>query len=71
MAQLKEKFGKRLQLLRNQLGITQEELANQSGLSLDTVSNIERGINGTKFDVLEKFAGILKVEVKELFEFSE
>ena len=71
MDQLKEKFGKRLQLLRNQLGITQEELANQAGLSLDTVSNIERGINGTKFDVLEKFARILNVEVKELFEFSD
>jgi len=71
MAQLKKKFGKRLQLLRNKNGITQEELANQTGLSIETVSNIERGINGTKFDVLEQFAEIFKVEVKELFEFDE
>jgi len=69
MAQLKKKFGKRLQLLRNKNGITQEELANLTGLSIDTVSNIERGINGTKFDVLEQLAEIFKVEVKELFEF--
>ena len=71
MTQLKENFGKRLQLLRKQAGITQEELANLTGLSIDTVSNIERGINGTKFDVLEQFAEILNVEVKDLFEFSE
>ena len=71
MTQLKENFGKRLQLLRKKAGITQEELANLTGLSIDTVSNIERGINGTKFDVLEQFAEILNVEVKDLFEFSE
>ena len=71
MTQLKENFGKRLQLLRKQAGITQEELANLTGLSIDTVSNIERGINGTKFDVLEQFAEILNVEVKDLFEFNE
>jgi transcriptional regulator with XRE-family HTH domain len=71
MTQLKEKFGERLQLLRKQVGITQEELANLTGLSIDTISNIERGINGTKFDVLEQFAKILDVEVKDLFEFSE
>ncbi len=71
MSQLKEKFGERLQLLRKQAGITQEELANLTGLSIDTISNIERGINGTKFDVLDQFAEILNIEVKDLFEFSD
>lgn len=69
MAALKEQFGARVQLLRKQQNITQEELANLTGLSIDTVSNIERGINGTKFEVLEQFAEIFEVKVKDLFDF--
>ena len=69
MAQLKEQFGKRLQMLRNQAGVTQEDMADQTGLTIETISNIERGVYGTKFDVLEQFAEILNIEVKDLFEF--
>ena len=58
-------------MLRNQAGVTQEDMANQTGLTVETISNIERGVYGTKFEVLELFAKILDVEVKELFEFGE
>lgn len=71
MVQLKEKFGKRVQLLRNEAGITQAEMAYQTGLSIETISHIERGVYGTKFEFLEKFAEALNVEVKDLFEFGE
>ena len=71
MVLLKEQFGKRIQNLRKQAEITQEELANKTGLSIDTISHIERGVFGTKFEILEQLAEIFDVEVKELFEFDD
>jgi len=49
--------------------MTQEVLANEIGLTVESISNIERGIHGPKFDNLEKLADILGVPVRELFEF--
>jgi len=69
MASLKAKFGKKLKKLRKERDITQEELADKIDLTIESISNIERGIFGPKFDNLEKIAKVLKVEVKELFEF--
>jgi len=69
MASLKAKFGKKLKQLRKERDITQEELADKIDLTIESISNIERGIFGPKFDNLEKIAKVLKVEVKELFEF--
>jgi len=69
MSQLKEDFGKRLQALRLEADMTQEVLANEIGLTVESISNIERGIHGPKFDNLEKLADILEVPVQELFEF--
>ena len=39
------------------------------GLTIESISNIERGIFGPKFDNLEKIAEVLGVPVKELFDF--
>ncbi len=69
MGQLKTKFGKRVQALRLKAGVTQEQLADAAGLTVESISNIERGIYGPKFDNLEKIAKVLDVSVKELFEF--
>lgn len=69
MGRLKSKFGKRLQYLRVREGITQEQLADKTGVTVESISNIERGIFGPKFETLEKIAGVLKVPVKKLFEF--
>ncbi|MCH7535862.1 MAG: helix-turn-helix transcriptional regulator [Bacteroidetes bacterium] len=69
MAQLKEDFGKRLQALRVKLDITQEKLADDVGLTVESISNIERGIFGPKFENLEKIARSLNIPVKELFDF--
>lgn len=71
MAQLKIQFGKRLQALRRQAGITQEQLADEIGLTVESISNIERGIFGPKFENLEKIAAVLNVPVKELFAFED
>lgn len=71
MSQLKIQFGKRLQHLRVQKKITQEQLANAIDLTVESISNIERGIYGPKFDNLEKISVVLEVPVKDLFEFSD
>ncbi len=69
MADIKQRFGKRLRQLREERGISQEALADAAGVSYQTISNIERGLNGPRFAVLEKIARKLKVKEKELFEF--
>ena len=69
MNKLKKSFGKRLQTLRTSMGITQEQLADAVGLTVESISNIERGVYGPKFDNLEKIAATLGVPVRELFEF--
>ncbi len=69
MGKLKKKFGKRLQNLRREAGITQEQLADKTGLTVESISNIERGLYGPKFENLERIAAVLKVPVKELFDF--
>ena len=69
MSQLKKDFGKRLQALRLEAEMTQEELADDIGVTVESISNIERGVFGPKFDNLEKIAAVLKIEVKELFDF--
>ena len=69
MSQLKINFGKRLQALRLDAEMTQEELADEIGVTVESISNIERGIFGPKFDNLEKIADVLNIPVKELFDF--
>ena len=69
MGQLKVRFGTRLQTLRQKAGVTQEKLADAMGLTVESISNMERGIHGPKFDNIEKIAKVLGVPVKELFEF--
>jgi transcriptional regulator with XRE-family HTH domain len=69
MSTLKKNFGKKVQTLRVEGGITQEQLADAVGVTIESISNIERGIHGPKFDKLEKIAQVLGVAVKDLFDF--
>ncbi|PUA27913.1 MAG: transcriptional regulator [Cellvibrio sp. 79] len=69
--QLKKQFGKRLQQCRLARKMTQEELAEKVGLSIESISNMERGIHGPTFDSLEKIITVLKIPAKKLFEFDE
>ncbi len=71
MGRLKKQFGERLQELRQRAGISQEQLADAIGVTVISVSNMERGIFGPRFDNLEKIARTLKVPVKTLFEFGK
>lgn len=63
-------LGKRIKLLREKKGLTQEKLAEKAGLSLDFVGKIEVNINKPGLKSLIKIANALDVELKELFDFS-
>ena len=71
MSQLKQNFGIRLHELRLTAEMTQEALADEIGVTVESISNMERGIYGPKFDNLEKIAAALDIPVKELFEFEK
>lgn len=64
-------FGKRLVQLCRRAGLTQEQLADGVGVTVESISNMERGIFGPRFDHLERIARVLKVSVKSLFEFGK
>ncbi len=68
---LQKKLGQRIASLRKVRKLTQEQLAEAIGCSVEFISLIERGVNAPSVSGLEKFAKILKVEVRELFTFEE
>ena len=67
--ELKRQFGRQVQGLREAKGLTQEQLADRIGRSVDTVSNIERGVNATRIEVAYLIAGELGVRLQDLFAF--
>jgi transcriptional regulator with XRE-family HTH domain len=68
---LQRKLGQRIASLRKARKLTQEQLAEAIGCSVEFISLVERGVNAPAVAGLEKFAKILKTEVKELFNFEE
>lgn len=66
---LKTNFGKQLQQLRTHADLTQSQLAEACDVSIDTISNIERGIHGPRFELLERLANSLNIPVYALFTF--
>ena len=67
--ELKRRFGKQVQGLREAKGLTQEQLADRIGRSVDTVGNIERGVNATRIEVAYQIAVELGVTLPDLFAF--
>jgi transcriptional regulator with XRE-family HTH domain len=68
---LQRKLGQRIAALRKARKLTQEQLAEAVGCSVEFISLVERGVNAPSVAGLEKFARVLKVEVRELFTFEE
>ena len=48
--------GERIQKLRKQRGLTQQELADQVGITVSNLSKLERGIQGLSIDLLIELA---------------
>ena len=69
MPSLRYKFGKRLRSIRKVRDLTQEQFAEELGISVDFLSLIERGINSPSFETLDQMAVKLRIPVKDFFEF--
>jgi transcriptional regulator with XRE-family HTH domain len=67
--ELRKKFGKRLNQLRKYRGLTQEQLAESLELSVEMVSFMERGIHAPSFETLSRLSAVLKLSVRDLFDF--
>lgn len=66
---LLKQFGEHLRKLREQRGLSQEELYFRSNLSKNQVGNIERGEVNTTISTANALAQALGVELSELFKF--
>ena len=63
------KLGKRLRELREETSWSQEKLALEARLNRAYIGYIERGERNPSAQTLAKIAQVLKVEMKELFDF--
>ena len=55
------KIGKRISERRKSMGLTQEQLAEQMDVSIQMISNLERGIKAIRIDNLIRLSEILNV----------
>ncbi len=60
----KRKLAANIILLRRKKGMTQQELADKSGVSRRTIQNIEAGTVSPRLDLLEKLAEAMGHTVK-------
>jgi transcriptional regulator with XRE-family HTH domain len=68
MKALKQRLAMRLKRLREERGLTQEQLAKRSGLSHGYLARLEIGMHDPSLSTLAKLANALKVSVAELVE---
>jgi transcriptional regulator with XRE-family HTH domain len=69
MTSLRAQFGRKLRKIRRSRDMTQEQFSESIGISVDFLSLVERGINAPSFETLERIAGVLKLRVRDLFDF--
>lgn len=60
-------FGKRVSEVRRSKGITQQQLAEMTGMSVVAIAYIETGKRWARLGTLSKIAQHLKVNISELF----
>ena len=63
------KLGEEVKLIRLKRGLSQEQLAERSGLSTMTIGFIEQGRRRPQLGTLQKIADVLEVRVKDLIPF--
>lgn len=64
----RQRFGSRLQALRTEQGLTQEQLAERLNKSVEHVSYLERGERSPSFETLFDLAIALQTDVRELLD---
>jgi transcriptional regulator with XRE-family HTH domain len=68
--QTKRLVGFRIKQLRRVRNLSQEDLAEQTGMSSKFISSIERGNENPTLDTFIKLSLALNVEIHELFDYS-
>jgi transcriptional regulator with XRE-family HTH domain len=63
-----QKFGSRIKELRSAKGITQEELAELSGLSRQYIGDVERGTRNISLVNIHKIANALETTLSKLLD---
>ncbi|MBU2740751.1 helix-turn-helix domain-containing protein [Acidithiobacillus albertensis] len=63
------RFGEAVRKVRTAIGLTQEELADRSGLDRSYIGGVERGERNPTLTVIEKIAEGLGVTLAELFSY--
>ena len=65
---IRVKFGERVRLRREELGLSQEEFAFQSGIHRTYVSGIERGVRNPSLTMVERIVKALDMSFSELLD---
>ena len=68
---IRERFGFAVKARREELGLTQEDLAELAGIHRTYVSDIERGSRNVALVNIERLAKALKMSISALFESAE
>ncbi|WP_438433729.1 helix-turn-helix domain-containing protein [Gorillibacterium sp. sgz500922] len=66
MSELRIFIGNRIRAIRNAKGLTQQKLADASGLDYRYIGALERGERNFSIDTLEKVMQALKVTLKDI-----
>lgn len=65
---IKVKVGLRIKELRNQIGISQEALANKAEIDRTYVTDVENGRRNISIENLEKLVNALQIPFKDFFD---
>lgn len=68
---ISKKVGLKIKLLRNKIGISQEELGFRADISKTQIGLIERGESSPTIDTLEKIAKALEITLVDLVDTSK
>ena len=68
---IKEKFGRRVRVLRLEKGWSQMELGFRADVNRNYLSDLERGKRNVSLMIIERIAIALEVEIWELFMFKD
>ena len=65
---IKVKIGQRIRELRNEIGISQEALANKAEIDRTYVTDVENGRRNISIENIEKLVIALQISLKDFFD---
>lgn len=68
---LKKIFGNNLKYYRKRKGLTQQEIADVTGLNRVYISEVERGRKNITIDVMETISTKMDIKISKMFEVRE